>query len=107
MFIDLFIVMKSFKQILVETCFDDRLKDTIKGGLADKYDPGKFNQKELMKGIHVELEHTKDILQAMEIAMDHLTEDPEYYEKLSSIESEGRKETNLKKVWDRVWKGRQ
>lgn len=40
----------------------------------------------LDNGIQVELEHTtsKDI--AREIAMDHLYEDPKYYEKLATIE---------------------
>lgn len=42
-----------------------------------------------MRGIKVELEHTDDVFTALEIAMDHLTEDPKYYEKLKTIESEG------------------
>jgi hypothetical protein len=38
--------------------------------------------KQLKKGIKVELEHTSDIKKATEIAMDHLSEDPIYYDKL-------------------------
>lgn len=79
--------MKTLKSIIVES-FSDRLRDTVKGGLADKMDPSKFDQDQLMKGIHVELEHTKDLLQAMEIAMDHLSEDPLYYKKLSLMHKE-------------------
>jgi hypothetical protein len=57
--------------------------DKLSGGKADDKKPQDFDQKALMKGIHVELEHTGDIMLAMEIAMDHLTEDPQYYEKLT------------------------
>lgn len=125
--------MHSLRRILSEACGEDRIKDTIKGGLADKMDPSEFDQKELMKGIHTEIEHVNDILQAMEIAMDHLSEDPDYYEKLASIHQEspvtgggdewldnldsddldpgnpgsGRQNANLKRTWQRVWKGKQ
>lgn len=47
----------------------------------------KLLQKELQKGIEVELEHTKDREKAKEIAMDHLYEDPKYYEKLKKVET--------------------
>jgi hypothetical protein len=42
---------------------------------------------QLNKGIKVEMEHTKDRVKAKEITMDHLFEDPKYYDKLSKIES--------------------
>jgi hypothetical protein len=41
---------------------------------------------EMKKGIRVEMEHTKNIKVAMEIAKDHLYEDPKYYTKLKKIE---------------------
>jgi len=41
---------------------------------------------QLKKGIKVELEHTNSKSIAREIAMDHLYEDPKYYDKLSKIE---------------------
>ena len=41
---------------------------------------------QLEKGIKVESEHTTDKAVAKEIAMDHLFEDPKYYDKLSKIE---------------------
>lgn len=62
-------------------------KDRIPGGMADKKSVKDFDQKALRKGVKVELEHTSDPLIAREIAMDHLTEDPLYYEKLAQIES--------------------
>jgi len=39
-----------------------------------------------MHGMHTELEHGSDVVTAMEIAMDHLAEDPNYYIKLQTIE---------------------
>jgi hypothetical protein len=61
-------------------------KDLLPGGLADKKDPSQFPSDQLAKGAEVELEHTKDRRKAIEIAMDHLTEDPAYYSKLETIE---------------------
>jgi hypothetical protein len=81
--------------------------DRIPGGLAkgktlidlankyDKkgyYEPKQFAAKiikpQLMKGIKVEMEHTTDVRIATEIAMDHLWEDLNYYDKLAKIETE-------------------
>lgn len=42
--------------------------------------------KQIIKGTKVESEHTTDLDIAMEIAFDHVYEDPKYYDKLSSIE---------------------
>lgn len=41
---------------------------------------------QLEKGIKVEREHTKSRIIAKEIAMDHLSEDPKYYDKLEKVE---------------------
>jgi len=60
--------------------------DQIPGGLADKKSPKDFDREKLKAGVLVEREHTSDSRVAMEIAMDHLTEDPDYYEKLKTIE---------------------
>ncbi len=49
--------------------------------------PSKFDAKSLAKGMKVELEHTEDEEIALEIAMDHLSEDPDYYDKLQKIEN--------------------
>ena len=46
----------------------------------------KMLEAEMVKGIRVEMEHTKNIKIAMEIAKDHLYEDPKYYTKLKKIE---------------------
>lgn len=54
-------------------------KDEMAGGKADNKTPKDFDKKQLEAGIKVEMEHTGDKQKAREIAMDHLTEDPDYY----------------------------
>jgi hypothetical protein len=44
-----------------------------------------FDQLEM--GIQVEMEHTSDMQAAMEIALDHLNERPDYYTQLASVEN--------------------
>ena len=77
-------------------------EDKIKGGKADKMSvkdiADKFDvsvekiEKEIEMGIKVELEHTDSKRIAKEIAMDHLTEIPDYYTRLKKMEKEGEKE---------------
>jgi len=52
-------------------------------------------KKQLNKGIKVEMEHTDDKTKAKEIALDHLFEDPNYYDKL---EKNGGKKTETKEA---------
>ena len=54
----------------------------LKGGIGDTTPSNEVNPNELSIGVQVEMEHTNDPRVAQEIAMDHLTEDPEYYTKL-------------------------
>ena len=61
-------------------------EDKLPGGLADKKSPKDFDTAALAKGTKVELEHVDNKELAQEIAMDHLTEDPDYYDKLETIE---------------------
>ncbi len=65
---------------------ENKYKDKIPGGLADKKKPEDFDQVQLNKGIKVELEHTSNEEMAREIAMDHLMEDKNYYTKLEKVE---------------------
>lgn len=80
------------------------MSNKVKGGLSDKLTLNDLARKwsknskdgyekmlehlktQLNIGIKVELEHTKDKNVAKEIAMDHLSEDPNYYTKLKKIE---------------------
>ena len=71
--------------------------EKLKGGKADNMNLEKIAEKhnaqlidiakQFVKGHDVELEHTKDKLKASEIVMDHLFEDPKYYDKLSKVET--------------------
>ncbi len=55
--------------------FDDKLQ----GGLGDNAGDQKFSADQIRKGLKVEMEHTDDPLVAMDICIDHLSEDPQYY----------------------------
>mgnify|MGYP000851862646 CR=1 FL=1 len=63
--------------------------DQIPGGLGDEKKPSDFDKAQVEKGTRVEMEHTNDRAVAREIAVDHLTEDPKYYDKLEKIEKHG------------------
>jgi len=54
----------------------------LPGGVGDNTPTEKVDPNQLSIGIQIEMEHTNDVAIAQEIAMDHLTEDPEYYTKL-------------------------
>ena len=64
------------------------MEELVTGGLADGKPDSDFDQDQLAAGIKVEMEHTDDPEIAKEIAKDHLTEDPEYYVKLATIEKD-------------------
>ena len=72
---------------LVEAILNGLAKGKSPRDLADKHNVSlEHINKQIEKGIEVELEHTQDKSVAEEIAMDHLFEDPDYYTKLKSIE---------------------
>lgn len=72
-------------------------EERIKGGLADGMsleDLAKHHDTDVQtiiekmeEGVNVEMEHTSEMLVAFEIAMDHIYEDLDYYNKLEKIES--------------------
>lgn len=63
-----------------------RWRDQLHGGKADRLTPAMFPKQLLIEGMRHELEHTKSHRLAMEIAMDHLAEDLDYYQKLKHVE---------------------
>lgn len=68
-------------------------KDQLPGGLADDKTPGDFDPEQVLKGLKVEYEHIDEKSEkgrrlALEIALDHLTENPSYYDDLALIEPE-------------------
>lgn len=77
----------------------------LKGGRADNKNPKDFNQKQLLKGMEVEFEHTDDPSIAIEIAMDHLMEDNEYYIKLAKMENSEVKKVKNALVLPQVYYG--
>jgi hypothetical protein len=76
----------SFKQFLNEKkLLDKRTMSPEQLAAHHKVDL-KDIQSQLDKGMKVESEHTSDKKVAREIALDHIKEDPKYYDKLSTIE---------------------
>lgn len=75
----------------------DLAKKHTKDRMTQKQSPERIEkmynhlERQLKKGIKVEMEHTDNKKIAKEIAMDHLTEDPNYYNKLAKIHREGEK----------------
>lgn len=77
-------------------------EEKVEGGLADGMsleDMAKHHDtdietviEELQKGVNVEMEHTSEMGVAFEIAMDHIYEDLEYYDKLAKMEGGSHKE---------------
>lgn len=78
-------------------------QNTLVGGKADNYTlediAKKHNvslqsiQQQFQKGLKIEAEHTTDLEKRTEIAMDHLVEDPLYYDKLEAANLEENKKT--------------
>ena len=63
-------------------------EERLPGGLADQKKPSDFNQSQILKGLKIEMEHTDNPMLAVEIAMDHLMEIPNYYDHLEEMEKE-------------------
>ena len=74
-----------------ESLTEGKKKQKLKGGKGDKMTADDVNYYEFTKGWKHELEHTDDIDKAKEIAIDHLSEDPNYYTRLEMIEFKAKK----------------
>jgi predicted DNA-binding protein YlxM (UPF0122 family) len=85
--------------------------NTLKGGKADKLTPkeiaDKFNlstskvTSQITKGEKVESEHTNNKGKAKEIAMDHVSEFPDYYDRLEKMEKQAEKYWKTKLTEDK------
>jgi len=53
--------------------------EILHGGKGDGKSPLEFKPDQILLGLKVEKEHTDDPMTAIEIVLDHLSEDPEYY----------------------------
>jgi len=77
-------------------------KNTLKGGKSDKLSTKDIADKfkvsvdkieaQIKKGIGVEMEHTTDKEKATEIATDHVSEFPDYYDRLGKMENKADKD---------------
>jgi len=69
---------------------DDVTDNDTMYGLSDKENVTKkdVNPDELRMGLKIEMEHTEDPNQALEIALDHLAEIPDYYTRLTAMEAD-------------------
>jgi predicted DNA-binding protein YlxM (UPF0122 family) len=78
------------------------MENKLKGGKSDKLSvkniAAKFDvsketiEDQIEKGVKVEMEHTDDKEKATEIATDHVSEFPDYYDRLEKMEKEADKE---------------
>ena len=82
------------------------MENKLKGGKADKMTPKKIAKKfdvdvkdvkkQIEYGTCIECEHTEDKEKAKEIATDHVSEFPDYYNRLNKMEKEAEKHWNKK-----------
>lgn len=82
-----YLIEKSLKKNSIKNkTFDDIVKKNLRKG-SDVESIKEKVKSSIVKGTKVEMEHTNNKEVAKKIAMDHLFEDLEYYEKLKKIES--------------------
>ena len=112
---------KAFSQIsLNASTLSDHMKykqgfkeEKLEGGVADSKSLDELAKKhkvdikvltkQFNKGVKVEMEHTDNKQMAKEIAMDHISEDPKYYDKLSKMETKDTKDNqNDKEMVDGI-----
>lgn len=79
---------QSAVKISEEDTVDVEVGNELEGGMADDSSLSDFCPKQLALGLEVEMEHTDDPKVALEIAMDHLTELPDYYTRLNDMEAD-------------------
>jgi tRNA nucleotidyltransferase/poly(A) polymerase/2'-5' RNA ligase len=76
------------KRVYQERGLDKRAAELLPGGTESKLRPKDVDPEQLQLGIEVESEHTSDRELAQEIALDHLSEMPDYYTRLRKMETE-------------------
>jgi hypothetical protein len=85
------------KEIKNKYAFDiGDFKQKLTGGKADKSIITDFKLSQIIKGISIELEHTKKPIRALEIVMDHLKENENYYKYLDTMEKKMEKDKESK-----------
>lgn len=79
---------------------DEEWVDQLSGGKADNKLPSDFDIDDLSNGAEIEMEHTDNPTQAVEIAMDHLEEHPMYYDDEVGLPNMERELGELEKLKD-------
>lgn len=83
-------LVKDFKHTTYKDIYNEKKLDVRTPGpkaIAQKHNvPVNQILKQLAKGVKIELEHTTDKKIAKEIALDHLNEYPDYYDRLEHVE---------------------
>ena len=87
---------------------DESTENKLVGGKSDKLSikdiAKKFDvsvseiQAQIRKGIEIESEHTSDKEKATEIATDHVSEFPDYYDRLNKMEKKAEKDLKVKEI---------
>ena len=90
---------KTLMDIVKKHSKNDSVDSSTKKKIGDIFRKIKI---QLNKGIKVEMEHTKSRIKAKEIAMDHLWENPKYYDKLKKIESKEEKKSKYLDIEDMI-----
>lgn len=75
-------------EVDAEVPTDTEITEPIEGGVGDDKSASDFNPQQIMIGMGIEMEHTDDPKVALDIALDHLTEIPDYYTRLDKMEKE-------------------
>lgn len=93
---------------------DESTENKLVGGKSDKLSikdiAKKFDvsvseiQAQIQKGIEIESEHTSDKEKATEIATDHVSEFPDYYDRLNKMEKKAEKELKVKEITENTKK---
>jgi hypothetical protein len=80
------------------------MTEVLKGGKGDNRSLKDFDKEQIQMGLDVEMEHTSTPSIALEIVLDHLSENPEYYTYLKDMEkSFGKNSFHLNKSsWDNI-----
>lgn len=84
---------EGYSELEVEDTVCEILSDFLSVGKAKEEDIRKkdVNKKELEDGKKVEMEHVEDDQLAEKIALDHLAEIPDYYNRLKKMEEQAKK----------------
>ena len=86
--------------LLSSLLYNGRYNESIRDGKKFK-----VIDTELQSGIDIEMEHTNDKKIAKRIALDHLAEFPDYYTRLTKMESEAEKGPAMEQIVRDIFKG--